>query len=496
MKKIEILDTTLRDGEQVPGCQLSAIEKIEIALALEDLGVDIIEVGFPVSSRGEFNAIREVSKIIHNPILCVLSRAVPSDIELAASSLRFARRGRIHTGIGVSKYHIQGKLKSTPDEVYQRATEVVKMARRFSDDVQFYAEDAGRSDDDYLCRVIEGVINAGATVVNIPDTTGYCLPSQFGAKIEMLKNRVPNIDKATISVHCHNDLGLATANSLSGVMAGATQVECTMNGVGERAGNASLEEIVMALKSHSYMGYNTMINTERIIPTSRLVSAMMNMSVASNKAIVGRNAFAHSSGIHQDGILKCRESYEIIDPREVGLTESSIVLTARSGRAALRNKLFSLGYKLRGQELDMVYERFLGLADQNKYFTDDDLLSLVGDIDIIRESRRIHLLALDVACGTIAPRATVRLLIDGEERVEMASGDGPVDASFNAVRKLLGVEYIPWEFIIQPFSKGAADLGRVNITIDNGEKLVYGFAANKDIVVAAVEAYIDAINRV
>ncbi|MFI3287184.1 MAG: 2-isopropylmalate synthase [Rikenellaceae bacterium] len=494
-KKIEIFDTTLRDGEQVPGCQLSAIEKLELAESLEELGVDILEVGFPVSSRGEFNAIREVSKVVKSPVLCVLSRAVPGDIEVAASSLRFARRGRIHTGIGVSPYHIEGKLRSSKEEVLQRAIEVVKLSRRYVGDVQFYAEDAGRADDDFLCTVVESVIRAGATVINIPDTTGYCMPEDFFEKISMLRNRVPNIDRVTLSVHCHNDLGLATANSLAGVRAGATQVECTVNGIGERAGNASLEEVVMAMRSHPEMGYHTSINTERIVPTSRLVAALTNMSVQNNKAIVGRNAFAHSSGIHQDGVLKCRESYEIIDPRDVGLTSSSIVLTARSGRAALRSKLMSLGYRLRGQELDMVYERFLLLAEGNKYFTEEDVLALVSDIAIIRESRRISLDTLEVVCGTVSARAEVGLYVDGEYRRGHSSGDGPIEASFSAVRRILGLEYLPGEFIIQPMSRGSYDMGRVNLTLDDGERIIYGFASSTDIVRAAVGAYIDALNK-
>lgn len=495
-KKIEIFDTTLRDGEQVPGCQLSAIEKLELAEALEELGVDILEVGFPVSSRGEFNATREISKVVKNPVICVLSRAVPGDIEVAASSLRFARRGRIHTGIGVSNFHIEGKLRSNKDEIFERAVDIVRLSRKLCGDVQFYAEDAGRADDDFLCQIVEGVIRAGATVVNIPDTTGYCTPEAFFAKIEMLKNRVPNIDKVTLSVHCHNDLGLATANSLAGIRAGATQVECTVNGIGERAGNASLEEVVMAMRSHPDLGYHTSINTERIIPVSRLVSAMTNMPVQNNKAIVGRNAFAHSSGIHQDGVLKCRESYEIIDPRDVGLNSNSIVLTARSGRAALRSKLVSLGYRLRGQELDMVYERFLMLAESNKYFTEEDVLALVSDIDIIRESRAIALDTLEVVCGTVSSRASMSLWVEGELKSGQASGEGPIDAAFNAVRKILSTTYRPGEFIIQPMSRGSSDFGRVNLTLDTGEKVVYGFGSSKDIVRAAVESYIDALNKV
>ncbi len=496
MKRIYIFDTTLRDGEQVPGCQLSTVEKIEIAQSLEHLGVDVIEAGFPVSSPVDFNSIREISKSVSNPVICALTRAVPGDIEIAADSLKFAKYKRIHTGIGVSEQHIRTKLRSTHDEIVQRAVEAVKLSRRFVDEVQFYAEDAGRADDDFLCRIIEAVIDAGARIVNIPDTTGYCLPVHFGAKISQLVNRVPNIDKAIISVHCHNDLGLATANSIYGVLAGATQVECTINGVGERAGNAALEEVVMTLKSHSELGYETGIVTKCITPTSRLVSAMLNMSVQNNKAIVGRNAFAHSSGIHQDGVLKSRDNYEIIDPKDIGLTDNSIVLTARSGRAALRSKLQKLGFTLRGQEVDMVYERFLELADKNKYFTDDDVLALISDIDIIRESRRIHLESLEVISGTVTPRASITLIVDGVEVSTKSNGVGPIDAAFSAVRQLLNVDYVPQDFVIQPMTRGSEDLGRVHITLDNGERLIHGFAFHKDIVYASVEAYIDALNRI
>ncbi len=495
-RKIMIFDTTLRDGEQVPGCQLSGIEKVQLAESLDALGVDVIEVGFAASSISEFRAIGEVSKVVHRPVLCVLSRAVSSDIEMAARSLRYARRKRIHTGIGVSPHHILKKLRSSESEVLSRAVEAVKLSRRYVDDVQFYAEDAGRSDDDFLCRVVEQVISAGATVVNIPDTTGYCLAEDFGAKISMLLDRVPNIDKATLSVHCHNDLGLATACTLAGIVSGATQVECTINGVGERAGNAALEEVVLALRTHPELGCTTSINTERIVGISREVSSLMNMPVQSNKSVVGRNAFAHSSGIHQDGVLKSRETYEVIDPRDVGLRASSIVLTARSGRAALSSKLQGMGYSLRGSEIDLVYDRFLDLAERNKYFSDDDLLSLVVDIDKIRSERRVVLLSVRVLSGGEESSATVCLGVDGEEIERSCVGVGPIDAAFNCVRTILGIDYLPCEFIIQPLSKGSADIGRVNIALDNGERTVHGYAANKDIVVAAVESYIDAINRI
>jgi 2-isopropylmalate synthase (EC 2.3.3.13) len=350
--RVYIFDTTLRDGEQVPGCQLNTVEKIEVARALEQLGVDVIEAGFPISSPGDFKSVVEISKAVTWPVICALTRAVEKDIDVAAESLQYAKRGRIHTGIGTSPYHIQYKLNSNPEEILERAVAAVKYAKRYVEDVEFYAEDAGRSDNVYLARVVEAVIKAGATVVNIPDTTGYCLPHQFGEKIKFLVDNVPNIDKAIISTHCHNDLGMATANSISGILNGARQVEVTINGIGERAGNTSLEEVVMTLRSHKELELFTNINTKNIYKTSRLVSSLMNMPVQPNKAIVGRNAFAHSSGIHQDGVLKNRENYEIIDPVEVGISESSIVLTARSGRAALKHRLEVLGVELDKEKLE------------------------------------------------------------------------------------------------------------------------------------------------
>src|SRR5665648_441266 len=341
--KVIIFDTTLRDGEQVPGCQLNTIEKIEVARALEALGVDVIEAGFPISSPGDFKSVVEISKTISNPVICALTRAVKKDIEVAAEALQFAKRKRIHTGIGTSPFHIKYKIKTTPEEILKRAVDAVKYARKFVDDVEFYAEDAGRSENEYLAKVIEAVINAGATVVNIPDTTGYCLPEEYGEKIRFLKENVPNIGKAMISTHCHNDLGMATANTMMGVINGARQVEVTINGIGERAGNTSLEEVAMIIKSHHSLNLRTDINSTLIYSASRLVSTLMSMPVQANKAIVGRNAFAHSSGIHQDGVLKNRENYEIIDPKDVGISVSSIVLSARSGRAALKHRLDLLG---------------------------------------------------------------------------------------------------------------------------------------------------------
>jgi len=376
-QKIFIFDTTLRDGEQVPGCKLNTTEKIELALQLEALGVDIIEAGFPISSPGDFHSVEEIARIIKNATVCGLSRAVQKDIETAAAALKPARRPRIHTGIGTSDSHIKGKFNATREEILQRAAQAVKWAKNFVDDVEFYAEDAGRTENDYLARVIEAVIAAGATVVNIPDTTGYCLPDQYGEKIAWLKNKVPNIDKAIISCHCHNDLGLATANSIAGIRNGARQIECTINGLGERAGNTSLEEVVMVIKQHKELGFYTGVNAKQLNPMSRLVSDTMRMPVQPNKAIVGANAFSHSSGIHQDGFLKDASTYEIINPEEVGAGESKIVLTARSGRSALAFRLKNIGYgDFNRNDIDTLYERFLQVADTKKEVMEDDLHQL------------------------------------------------------------------------------------------------------------------------
>lgn len=374
--KVYIFDTTLRDGEQVPGCKLNTPEKVALALELESLGVDIIEAGFPISSPGDFESVTQISKVITDATVCGLSRAVKKDIETAAQALKYAKRPRIHTGIGTSDYHIRSKFNSTREDILGRAVQCVKWARAFTDDVEFYAEDAGRTDNEYLARVIEAVIKAGATTVNIPDTTGYCLPNQYGEKIAYLKANVPNIDRAVISCHCHNDLGLATANSIAGVMNGARQIECTINGLGERAGNTSLEEVVMILKQHKHLGLNTGINTKALNPLSRQVSETMRMPVQPNKAIVGANAFSHSSGIHQDGFLKDALTYEIINPEEVGAEQSKIVLTARSGRSALAYRFQKLGFSFNRNDVDSLYESFLKVADVKKEVKDEDLNEL------------------------------------------------------------------------------------------------------------------------
>jgi 2-isopropylmalate synthase len=381
--KVHIFDTTLRDGEQVPGCKLNTKEKLELALRLEYLGVDIIEAGFPISSPGDFESVSQIAGIIKNATVCGLSRAVEKDIEVAAQALKGAARPRIHTGIGTSDYHIKSKFNSTREDILQRAIQCVKWARNYTNDVEFYAEDAGRTDNDYLARVIEAVIAAGATVVNIPDTTGYCLPHQYGEKIAYLVNNVPNIDKAIISCHCHNDLGLATANSISGVIAGARQVECTINGLGERAGNTSLEEVVMIIKQHKHLGFHTSIKTEQLNPLSRQVSDTMRMPVQPNKAIVGSNAFSHSSGIHQDGFLKDALTYEIINPEEVGADSSKIVLTARSGRSALAYRFQKLGFQFDRNDVDVLYNEFLKVADSKKEVEDSDLQKMAKDHTVV-----------------------------------------------------------------------------------------------------------------
>lgn len=491
--RLFIFDTTLRDGEQVPGCQLNTVEKIQVAKALEALGVDIIEAGFPISSPGDFNSVVEISKAVTWPTICALSRAVEKDIDAAAEALKYAKHKRIHTGIGTSDYHIKYKFNSTREEIIERAIACVKYAKKYVEDVQFYAEDAGRTDNEYLARVVEAVVKAGATVVNIPDTTGYCLPDEFGKKILYLKENVKGIDKVTIATHCHNDLGMATANTISGILNGARQAEVTVNGIGERAGNTSLEEVAMIFKSHK-LGIDTNINTQKIYSTSRLVSSMMNMPVQPNKAIVGRNAFAHSSGIHQDGVLKNRENYEIIDPKDVGIDETSIVLTARSGRAALKHRLHVLGVDLDQTALDRAYNDFLALADRKKDLNDDDILMLVGKSR--GEKGRISIDYLQVTSGIgVRAVASVGINIAGEKFEAAASGNGPVDAAINAIKQIIRRKMTLEEFLIQAITKGSDDTGKVHMTVSYNGENYYGFGANTDIVAASADAFVDAINK-
>lgn len=492
--RLFIFDTTLRDGEQVPGCQLNTVEKIEVAKALEALGVDVIEAGFPVSSPGDFNSVVEISKAVTWPTICALTRAVENDIRVAAEALKFAKHPRIHTGIGTSDYHIKYKFNSTRDDILERAVGAVSFAKKFVEDVQFYAEDAGRTDNEFLARVVEAVIRAGATVINIPDTTGYCLPSEFGAKIKYLMDNVDGIDKVVIATHCHNDLGMATANTVTGVVNGARQAEVTINGIGERAGNTSLEEVVMTFRSHKDLGIDTNINATKITGISRMVSSLMNMPVQPNKAIVGRNAFAHSSGIHQDGVLKNRESYEIIDPKDVGIDENSIVLTARSGRAALKHRLHVLGIELSGADLDKAYEAFLRLADRKKEINDDDVLMIAGAHR--KALNRIKLDFLQVTSGVgVHSVASVGLDIAGEKFEACASGNGPVDAAISAIKQIIHRKMLVKEFLIQAINKGSNDIGKVHMTVEHDGAPYYGFSANTDIVAASAEAFIDAINK-
>lgn len=493
MEKLFIFDTTLRDGEQVPGCQLNTIEKIEVAKALETLGVDVIEAGFPVSSPGDYNSVVEISKAVTWPTICALTRAVENDIKVAADALQYAKKKRIHTGIGTSDYHIKYKFNSTQEEVLERAAAAVKCAKKYVEDVEFYAEDAGRTDNAYLARVVQAVINAGATVVNIPDTTGYCLPTEYGAKIKYLIDHV-DMKNAILSTHCHQDLGMATANSIMGVLNGARQVEVTINGIGERAGNTSLEEVVMTIKSHKELDIETNINTKKIYPVSRMISSLMNMPVQPNKAIVGRNAFAHSSGIHQDGVLKNLSTYEIIDPKEVGIDDNAIVLTARSGRAALKNRLNILGIEITDDRLAVIYQHFLELADRKKDITDEDLLILAG-----QKTDKMHRIKLDylqVVSGLgIRNVANVGLDIAGEKFEASSSGNGPVDAAIKAIKEIVRRQTTIQEFLIQAINKGSDDTGKVHMQIEYNGQLYYGFSANTDIVAASAEAYINAINK-
>ena len=492
--RLYIFDTTLRDGEQVPGCQLNTVEKIQVAKALEQLGVDVIEAGFPISSPGDFNSVIEISKAVTWPVICALTRAVERDIDTAFEALKYAKHKRIHTGIGTSDEHILYKFNSDREHILEQAIAATKYAKRYVDDVEFYCEDAGRTDNEYLARVVEAVIKAGATVVNIPDTTGYCLPQEYFEKIKYLKEHVDGIDRAIISTHCHNDLGMATANTLNGVMAGARQVEVTINGIGERAGNTSLEEIAMILKCHKSLQIDTNINTTKIYPTSRMVSSLMNMPVQPNKAIVGRNAFAHSSGIHQDGVLKNVHTYEIMDPKDVGIDDNSIVLTARSGRAALKHRLHVNGVDLEESKLDKVYEKFLLLADQKKEVTDADALMLAGADMADTHAVRLDFLQVTTGKG-VKSVASIGLDISGQKFEAAASGNGPVDAAIKALKKIIMKQMTLKEFTIQAISKGSDDVGKVHMQVEYNGSLYYGFGANTDIVTASVEAYIDCINK-
>lgn len=493
--KVYIFDTTLRDGEQVPGCQLTTPEKVILAKELELLGVDIIEAGFPISSPGDFESVVQISKAVTHPTICALTRAVDKDIDAAVASLAYAKNKRIHTGIGASDFHIKYKFNSTREEIIQRGVAAVKYAKKSVEDIEFYCEDAGRADNIFLAQMVEAVIAAGATVVNIPDTNGYCLPEEYGAKIKFLFDNVKNIHQAIISVHCHNDLGLATANSLAGVVNGARQIECTINGIGERAGNTSLEEVVMAIKTHGELDLETSINTKRIYPLSRKVSSMMRMPVQPNKAIVGKNAFAHSSGIHQDGMIKNKQNYEIMEPEDVGAGKSSIILTARSGRAALNYRLELLGYHISKEELEEKYTKFLEIADAKKDNVNDKDLHALMDHGVA--DRGIFLEDMEVTCGfKKTPSAKVTLRVNGISQTAESIGNGPVDAAIKSVEKIVNSKVELEEFLVQTITEGSNDFGKVHMTVKSGEQINYGFSANTDIVVASVEAYLDALNKI
>jgi len=502
-----IFDTTLRDGEQSPGAALNVSEKVEIAHALEEMGVDIIEAGFPISSPGDFRAVQRISQEIRDCIICGLTRANRKDIDVAAEALKEAARPRIHTGLGVSDVHIQHKLRTTREGALEKGVDAVTYAKKFVEDVQYFAEDAGRADPDYLYRVLEAVIAAGSTVINIPDTTGYTSPDEFSALIRGIVENVPNIHHATLSVHCHNDLGMATANTLAGVLNGARQVEVTVNGIGERAGNCSLEEVVMALKTRGdVFGLDTNVNTRHLYPVSRLVSQLTGIPVQPNKAIVGANAFAHSSGIHQDGVLKERTTYEIINPRDVGMPDSAIILSARSGRAGLRHRLADLGYTLDEEQFEKVYQRFLSVADKKKTVDTRDLEAIVADEAQMFFEETYHLDHIQISCGNRSiPTATVRIHgPDGQVFCDADHGTGPVDAVYRAINRVIGEPNELTEFSIQAVTEGIDAVARVTIRIqaeepvtENGvERRVFsGHGSDTDTMVACAKAYVFALNR-
>jgi 2-isopropylmalate synthase len=493
--KLIIFDTTLRDGEQTPLTSLNTVEKVEIAKQLETLGVDVIEAGFPISSPGDFQSVYRISKTVKNCAVCGLTRAVKKDIDAAAEALKPAKYPRIHTGIGASDMHIKYKFNSTRDEILKRGVEAVKYARKFVDDVEFYAEDAGRADRDFLVQMVTAVIKAGAKTVNIPDTTGYTFPHEFGGLIQYLMDNVPNIDRAVISVHCHNDLGLATANTLAGIAAGARQAEVTVNGIGERAGNTALEEVVMALKTRKQLKLDLGIKSKELVPTSRMVSSIMGIAVQPNKAIVGSNAFAHSSGIHQDGVIKSRENYEIIDPKAVGADSSQIILTARSGRAALKHRLEKLGFALDKKQVDVLYERFLVLADRKKEVYDEDLRLLVGDATE-RKDNQLKLDLVQVTCGNdLVPMSAVKLRVDGVIQDATSKGTGPVDAVFSAIDLIVKRKVKLQEYLVQAVTEGIDAQAKVSVSIAYKKERFYGFGADTDIVVASTRAYLDALNK-
>ena len=496
--RVIIFDTTLRDAEQTPGASLTVPDKMEIAKQLARLQVDVIEAGFPISSNEDFEAVHRIAREIEGPTICGLSRVILKDIDRAAEALEGAAKPRIHTFVGTSQIHLDGQLRKGKAEVLEMAVKAVAHAKSAVDDVEFSPMDATRTDLTYLCEVVEATIAAGATTVNIPDTVGYTVPAEFAELIAHLKQNVPNIEQAVISVHCHDDLGMAVSNTLSALKAGARQVECTLNGLGERAGNASLEEVVMALRTRSdYYGLDTDIVAREIVSTSRLVSRMMGIVVAPNKAIVGANAFAHSSGIHQDGVLKARNTFEIMEPTDVGWEATAIVLTARSGRHALRHRLETLGYNLGPEDLEKAYERFIELADKKKEVFDEDLMAIVGDEIRVEGNERYKLEYLHTVSGSgTVPSATVRLHIEGGEKVQKSAwGDGPVDATYEAINLAIGTSPKVEEYVIQAITGGSQAMGEVTVRVNDGDLKTTGRGVSTDIIEASARAYVDAMNR-
>ena len=494
--RVVIFDTTLRDGEQSPGASMNLDEKLRIAEILEELGVDIIEAGFPIASHGDFEAVNEIAKIAKGSVICGLARSSKGDIDRAAEALAPAKRKRIHTFISTSALHMKFKLQMEPEEVHQAVIDSVSLARNFTDDVEWSPEDGSRTDHDFLCRCVESAIKAGATTINIPDTVGYAIPDDFGALIGMLLERVPDSDRAVFSAHCHNDLGLAVANSLAAVNAGARQVECTINGLGERAGNAALEEIVMALKTrYDAMPYTTGIKTECITKASKLVSAITGFSVQPNKAIVGANAFAHEAGIHQDGVLKHAGTYEIMTPESVGLRQSKLVMGKHSGRHAFKVKLGELGYALGDNAVEEAFRRFKDLADKKKDVFDEDIVALVDD-EVQRTNDRIKFVSLKVVCGSEGPPTSELVLdVDGDVRHTQATGDGPVDATFNAIKELFPHEGRLQLYQVHAVTEGTDAQAEVTVRLEEEGKTVNGQGADTDTLVASARAYINALNK-
>lgn len=496
--KLIVFDTTMRDGEQSPGASMTREEKLRIARSLEKMRVDVIEAGFPIASRGDFESVKAVAEIIVDSTVCALARASDKDVDRAGEAIAPANSGRIHTFIATSPIHMREKLRMQPDEVVERAVASVRQALRFADDVEFSPEDAGRSETDFLCRVIEAVIDAGARTVNIPDTVGYNLPDQFGALIAELRERVPNSDKAVFSVHCHNDLGLAVANSLAAVMKGARQVECTINGLGERAGNASLEEIVMAVRTRQDMfSCDTRIDTTQIVPASRLVSNITGFPVQPNKAIVGANAFAHEAGIHQDGVIKSRETYEIMRAEDVGWAANRMVLGKHSGRNAFRARLADLGIEFKTEkQLNSAFARFKELADKKHEIFDEDLQALVTEEGLAHANENLRLVSLKVCSQTgETPVASVALAVNGEEKQARALGSGPVDAVYKAIDSVVQSESQLQLYSVSNITSGTDSQGEVTVRLEKAGRIVNGHGADTDIVIASAKAYINALNK-